>query len=372
MKSPIIQNYIFLFSGLIVLGFLYKRMEDKRIREENKDNYDTINRFLLDEDSLAKSKKPILWIHVPYEYNSRNWLSFGSRSSFELNQPYLYLTVKSIIHRCDDDFTICLVDDTTFGRLIPSWSIDMLKITNPISENVRQLALMKLLSIYGGMICPISFLCIKSLIGMYNTGTKGGKMFVCETTNRNITSTTYDFYSSTKFCGAPKGNPTKGNPTKGNDTVKQLVDFMQRTIASDSTAENKFLGNFDRWANARQEIVKINGIEIGTKTIDEQPVIADDLMSNNYIKFYKQLYGILIPADELMSRHKFEWFTRSSAKQVMESNTILGNYFLVNMGETSNILEPNHVAKPKNWVGFWPTPLKPDGVYSIKSTFSKG
>jgi hypothetical protein len=359
MKSHIIKNYIFLFAGLIVLGFFYKRMEDKRIREENKDNYDTINRFLLDEDTLAKSKKPILWIHVPYEYNSRNWLSFGSRSSFELNQPYLYLTVKSIIHHCDDDFTICLIDDTTFKRIIPGWSIDMTRISSPILDNMRQLALMKLLNIYGGMICPISFLCIKSLQGLYAKGTRDGRMFVCETTNRTITSTTFDHYSNVTFCGAPKRN----------QSVEQLIDFMQRTIAMDSTAESKFLGNFDRWANKRGEITKIDGREIGTKTMDDRQVTVDDLMSNHYIDFYKQMYGILIPADELKSRHKFEWFTRMSAKQVLESNTILGNYFLVNMGEASNILEANRTMRPKNWVGFWRTPLNPEGIYGQKPNF---
>jgi hypothetical protein len=362
MKSQIIKNYIFLFSGLIIIGFFYKRMEDKRIREENQDNTDTINRFLLDEDSLAKSKKPILWIHVPYEYNSRNWLSFGSRSSFDLNQPYLYLTVKSIIHHCDDDFTICLIDDSTFKSLIPGWSIDMTRISSPILDNMRQLAMMKLLNIYGGMICPISFLCIKSLKGMYARGVNNGKMFVCETTNRNITSTTYDYYSNIIFCGAPKGN----------QTVEQLIEFMQRTISSDSTSENKFLGNFDRWTNKRVQMGEINqigGHEIGVKTIDDRPIIVDDLMSNNYINFYKKMYGILIPADELLKRRKFEWFTRMSAKQVLESNTILGNYILVNMGETSNILEANRGMRPKNWVGFWRTPLKPDGVYGMKPNF---
>ena len=204
--------------------------------------------------------------------------------------------------------------------------------------------------------CPISFLCIKSLHGMYTRGTRDGKMFVCETTNRNITSTSYDYYSNTMFCGAHKGN----------QSVEQLIDFMQRTIAADNTAENKFLGNFDRWANKRGEITKIDGRDIGTKTINDNPIIVDDLMSNNSIDFYKQMYGILIPADELMKRHKFEWFTRSSAKQVLESNTILGNYFLVNMGEASNVLEANRGMRPNNWVGFWRTPLNPEGVYGMK------
>ena len=87
MKS--ISRLLILFFILLVLGILYRRYEDKRERQESSDIYENIQQYLLDDDTLGKSKKPILWIHVPYEYNSRQWLSFGSRSSFNLNQPYL-------------------------------------------------------------------------------------------------------------------------------------------------------------------------------------------------------------------------------------------------------------------------------------------
>ena len=137
MKS--FTNLFILFFILIVLGFLYKRFEDKRKREEEGDVYEAIQDYLLDGDTLGKSKKPILWLHVPYEYNSRRWLSFGSRSSFDLNQPYLYLTVKSILRQCDQSFTVCIIDDNSFEKLIPNWSINMTTITDPILENMRML-----------------------------------------------------------------------------------------------------------------------------------------------------------------------------------------------------------------------------------------
>ena len=31
----------------------------------------------------------------------------------------------------------------------------------------------------------------------------------------------------------------------------------------------------------------IEGVEIGTKTVDEKQIIVDDLMSNNYLDLYK-------------------------------------------------------------------------------------
>jgi hypothetical protein len=96
----LVANYIILFIIIISLGILYQKYLEKQTRDVNMDGgYEEIRKYLLKDKDLDKSKKPILWIYIPYEYNSRNWLSFGSRNSFELNQPYLYLTVKSCISR---------------------------------------------------------------------------------------------------------------------------------------------------------------------------------------------------------------------------------------------------------------------------------
>jgi len=360
MKKPF-TNLFILFFILIVLGFFYKRFEDKRMREESGDTYEAIQKYLLDDVTLGKSKKPILWIHVPYEYNSRNWLSFGSRSSFDLNQPYLYLTVRSILKQCDDSFTICIIDDTSFKRLIPGWNINMTTISDPILSNMRMMGLMKLLYIYGGLVCPISFVCLKNLHGLYEKGIRGEKMFVCETVDRNSTSTDIDFFPNFTFCGAPKEC----------ETVRELCSFIERTSSHDYTAETKFLGNYDKWCKQRIEngtMNMIEGVEIGTKTIDERPIILDDLMSNHYLDLYQGTYGILIPADEILNRSKYEWFARLSQKQVMESDTIIGNYLLLANSSEQGILEPleplTNRAVENKFVGFWKTPLQ--DVWGLK------
>ena len=363
MKS--LTNLFPLFGILIVLGVLYKRFEDKRVREEEGDTYEAIQKYLLDGDTLGKSKKPILWIHVPYEYNSRRWLSFGSRSSFDLNQPYLYLTVRSIIKQCDESFTICIIDDTSFKRLLPDWNINMTSISDPILSNMRMLGMMKLLHSYGGMVCPLSFVCLKDLNEMYIKGTRGDKMFVCEVVDRNVTSTDLDFYPNLSFCGAPKHC----------ETVRELCNFIQRTASHDYTADVKFLGEYAKWCKQRIENGRINlidGAEIGTKTVEDKQIIIDDLMSNHYLDLYQGAYGILIPADEVLSRKKFEWFARMSPKQVMESDTIIGNYILLSQTDDTGILEPleplTNRAIQKQFVGFWKTPEYP-GLYGLKPNF---
>jgi len=355
LKSKNIWNLVFLILVLVVLGLLYRRFEDKRIREENLDNYETIQKYLLDDgeearEELMKNKKPILWIHIPYEYNSRKWLSFGSRSSFDLNQPYLYLTVKTILKNCDQSFKICFIDDRSFAKLIPNWNIDLSKLSPPILNNIRQLGLMKLLYRYGGLICPVSFLCMKDLIGLYEMGTRGEKMFLCEMYDRNITSTSYKYYPNLSFSGSLKENPI----------LCELIDFIQRTSSNDFTAQSEFLGDFNRWCEARIKRGQINfisGIYIGIKTLNDKPVLIEDLMSQQYLELYPETYGIYIPADEVLKRRKYEWFARLSEKQVLQSNTIIGNYLLLyNTPNSSGFLEPMKNKPKPDWVSFWKVP----------------
>ena len=347
-------NFILLIFIVIVLGILYHRYQEKKYRVKNQyDNYDSIKKYLLSESSLANNKKPIIWVHIPYEYNSRAWQSYGSRSSHDLNQPYLYLTAKSLIKHCDDSFKICLIDDSTFEKLIPNWKVDMTLLSNPISGYVRQMAIAKLIHVYGGMCVPLSFLCFRNLDEMYEKGTRNDKMFVCENVNRNITSTTNNFSPDCRFFGAKKDN----------EMVGLFIDFMQRMISTDYTSEGQFQGDFDRWCQAKvrnNKVRIIDGSEVGVKTSSDKPIIVDDLMGRNYVDIYKNAYGIWIPSADILRRTQFEWFAKISPKEVMESNTILGKYILLanapEEGGGAGLDKLTNDEPKPHWTAFWKPP----------------
>ena len=350
----LVANYIILCIIIIALGILYQKYCEKQSLIEPGDSFSEIRKYLLNESSLAKSKKPILWIHVPHEYNSREWLSFGSRSSFEVNQPYLYLTVRSIIKQCDQSFYICIIDDKSFANLIPGWNIDLSIVADPILSNIRQLALAKLIHAYGGINVPISFLCCRDLIGLYEKETNGDTMFVCENVNMNITSTTDLFSCDARFFGAKKNN----------DILAQYIEFMQRQISDDYTAQSEFLGELDSWCNKRVSakcLRLIPGTDVGIKTIDEEPVTVDTLLSEDYIHFYPKMYGIWIPADQILKRVKYEWFARMSVNQIFQGNFILAKYIVLATAPDAKqgIIEPLITmdgGKP-DWISFWKVPI---------------
>ena len=365
MLSTITTSYLLAFVFLVAFGILFQKYLEKKARNIGPDNYNDVKQYLLSESSLAKSKKPIMWIYTPYEYNSRDWLSFGSRSSYNLNQPYLNLCVRSIIKHCDKSFTICIVDDNSFAKLIPGWNIDLSVIGDPIVSNVRQLAMAKLIYNYGGMSVPISFLCFKDLIDMYDRGisstndNKGiNKMFVCENVNTNISATNNQFYPDTAFIGAKKNTPK----------LKEFIDHMQRLISGDYTAQIEFLGNFDKWANKHVNNKSINmipGTDVGVKTMENKPVLVDDLLGEDYIKLHDGMYGIWIPAASILKRRNYEWFARLNKEQIFQGKFILAKYFVLEIATYNNEVKVSVIEaldqdteKPNtsDWVSFWQVP----------------
>ena len=223
-------------------------------------------------------------------------------------------------------------------------------ISNPILQNMRLFALMKLLYIYGGMICPVSFVCMKDLITLYEKGTKNNNMFVCERLNKNISSTNYKFSPNMLFSGSPKNN----------SSLQKLINELQHIISTDHTAESQFLGKIEAICNQhieKQHIAMIDGTEIGIKTKDFMPITIEHLISQDYLNLCPHTNGILIPSDDILNRKYYEWFARLSPAQVLESDTIIGKYLLLAMVPTGigQIIQP--LKQTQNWIGFWKTPL---------------
>jgi hypothetical protein len=200
------------------------------------------------------------------------------------------------------------------------------------------------------MVTPISFLCFKDLDDLYKKGTKGDCMFVCENVSTNIGATNNLFYPDTAFMGAPKKN----------DQMNDYVQFMERLISKDYTAQAEFLGNYDKWANKKvqqNQIRLIPGTDVGVKTVDDEAVIVDTLLGDDYIHFYPKMYGIWIPAASILKRTNYEWFARMSPDQIFQSNFILAKYFVLALAPDSKmgVIEPME-GRP-DWISFWQVPI---------------
>ena len=323
-------KYILFFTFFIILSICYKKLKEEENYNSSKYYYKMINQYLLTPNSLGINSKPYLWIHLHNDnniiptINQRRWINFGSRNTNDFNQPYQYLTIKSIIDKCGNDFNICLIDDCSFKKILPEWKLDLNSIANPIKTHLRLLAISTLLNIYGGMIVPSSFICFKSLKSMYYENINSNKMFVGEFNNRtsSVSNISDNLIANTYFMGC------KAN----NNNMLEFIKYQEIINSNDFTCEMDFIGKINTWLNhfiKNGNINLIDGCYLGTKNSYNKPILIEDLLGSGFINLYDDANGLYIPWNELINRTKFQWFVQLSPQEVLESNTIIGNYLLL-------------------------------------------
>ena len=293
---------------------------------ESNDEYEMIRNYVLNDSPLYGFNRPKLWIHSQYQVNSRKWKSFGSRNSTDLNQPYLHLVIQSIIDKCGDDFHICLIDDDSFSKLIPSWEVDIPNMAEPHKQLFRELAMMKVLYNYGGMIVPNSFLCMQNLKPLYDQEMSTNNPFVCESVNKSVDLIQRTkqpiFAPSTYFMGSHKHN----------ELLNEIITYMEnRNARSHFTDEYQFKNDTATYLESMKEQGKLSlldGSIIGIKTTNGKPVIIDQLMEQQPLDLAPNRSGLYIPSGELLKRTKYQWFVALSEEDVLESDCALTKMML--------------------------------------------
>lgn len=316
------------FSLVLLASFVGKYFRKTFIANEHTDDYELVKKYLLNDSALYGRNRPKIWIHSKYEVNARKWKNFMSRTSTDLNQPYLYLTIQSIINHCGEDFHVCLIDDESFEKLIPTWKTDLSTVPEPMRSRYRDKGMIELLYIYGGMIVPNSYLCLRPMIDLYKDGIKNKTPFIAE---RRISfpnaPQSKPFLPDVYFMGAEKEDPM----------ILKISEEMTRLNGSNHFQnEYEFSAKLQKWLQDQVhdgDIQLLEGEKIGIKTRIGKPVLIEKLMSDDFLDFNETnvLYGIYIPADELLRRKKYQYFTILPIEDVLKTDTILTKYFKVSI-----------------------------------------
>lgn len=338
------KRYVYMVAILLGVSYFANKLKQRFVDNEQDEEYELIRKYLLNDSPLNGYNKPKLWIHTKYEVNSRKWKSFYSRNSTDLNEPYIHLTIKSIVNHCGDSFHICLIDDESFSKLIPSWDVDIRTLAEPFRSKMRELGLAQLLYIYGGMVVPNSFVCNKNLIEMFSMGTNEEKKpFVCEalnrTTNLQKEKKKLLFVPDMYFMGAPKKDTA----------MKELVDYLKiQNNFPHFSREHEFLGKTSQWLLQMIDERKFNllgGELTGVKTNTRKPILLEDLMEEDYLLLHESCFGVYIPNIELLSRTKYQWFANLSGEEILKSNMIISKLIKVSLLSSNDIDNTNSFMK---------------------------
>jgi hypothetical protein len=334
-----IAKYLLFFLVVMIIGyFVSKFREYEQVHETNKE-MKLIQSLLLNQSPLFEKNKPILWIHTKYERNARKWTHFYSRTTTDLNIPYIHLTVRTMIHHCGNDFNICLIDDTTFSKLIPSWHIDMNTIPEPMKTRARTYGFAQLLYHYGGMIVPNSFVCLHSLLPLFEEFTNNHQPFVVEMTNH----TTLQYHHRQLQC-----IPTTlfmGVKHKNNETIQSLMEIIKEQLQhTHFQMEDEFSGYISQWcftSIANNLLNLVNGKYIGTKYANDHMIPIEDLFSSHPFIIDTDAYGIWIPEDIVLLRTKYKWFVYLSQEEILQSSSSIAIATYIHQGIQGSSSEEN-------------------------------
>lgn len=329
VNSTTMTRYLMIFGIVAITSYIGTRFTQGL---ENKDNeYELIKKYLLNESPLYGFNRPKIWIHSKYEVNAR---AFHSRNTTDLNQPYLHMTIQTIINHCGNDFNICLIDDETFGKLIPSWDINLANVAEPMKSHYREIGMLELLYYYGGLVLPNSLICLKNLKPFFSESIDGERPFICENINKSINIMKQHngalFSPSTYIMGAPKNN----------SVIKDMLNYVKQLNQSPHfSSEMDFRGDISHWCedNIRKGHMNlVSGQKVGVKTMKKKPILLEDLMDEEFIDVSTDAVAIYIPGDDILKRTKYQWFASLSEEEIMKSKMIISKYLKASIIDSTN------------------------------------
>lgn len=310
------------FLAITLIGYLYDKYNIKQERAQSKDHYDIVRKHLLGDKLIHLEKyKPTIWIHIDYERNSRQWASFYSRSSNDINVPYIYSLLSNLIKYCSFDFNVCIVSDDSFSKLIPNWNHNLSNISGTTLYLMRHFAMCKLLSIYGGIVLNTDCLVVNELKTLYDSMTKTHTMFVGELPTTNKLNHKLHTFPSHKIIGC----------NKGCSVIKSYCDYIERIIKRDYTLEYAFSGELDKKLHELIQHNKCGLIPAGVLgVVDNQNNVLslDNLMDNQYIEFNPNMKILYVNLEQIKSRVKYGWFLRQNKEQLYENKNVISDFII--------------------------------------------
>jgi hypothetical protein len=113
------------------------------------------------------------------------------------------------------------------------------------------------------------------------------------------------------------------------------------TVQAFYTNETEFTGEKAQWLwnkIEQQEIALVGGEFVGVKSRHQKVIDLDELMADGFLDVDNdRLYGLFIPADDLLIRNKYAWFAVLPTHQVINTHTIAAKYLKLSIIDSADM-----------------------------------
>ena len=289
----------------------------------NKMKLHDLNGYFYDETvNMHNLFKPKIFIHVPYEKNARKWESFGSRTSENMNLSIVYLCIKSVIENCGLKYDIILFDNDNIHEIFEKYklhdecsNLDYKSLNNIQLKHWVNYCKAKLLYEFGGtMMSPYFYFnqCPKSQYLKSNE--LRGLLYVNEglkNTNEPLVASMDHYMVS----------------NKRNNDLNLYLTYLKTLCLGNHIAD---ASEYDKMYKHLEKLNLYNPQEFCITNVNNEPIYYDDWLSaNKDLNFNTKHFCVYINVDMHKTQSKNAWFLRMSPQQIIDSNTIIGQYLKV-------------------------------------------
>jgi hypothetical protein len=266
--------------------------------------------------------KPIAWIYIPLEINSKTWLDFMSRRHEQNISPIEYTCLETIYKHLYHDFNIVFFNQKHIDGLLPNHKEHFAKAMDSYIYTI--LLKYSLLEKYGGIYIPSDTLFLKNIECLLKPYYLGYSITVLDN-NLN--------YSDNK------GVDTSILMAKpGHQIVKKCLEY---TLSNLDKFQNAF--SYREIMNALyNEILEVDNrakhISIGlVKNSEGRYIKEGDLFSHNKLLFREDICFVPLRLDHIEKKLNYNYIRHLSREDLVNGSMEISRLFRSGLGISVNI-----------------------------------
>ncbi len=322
----ILSLILFGFVFLLIVQYVLNQMTVMEVVQyRSNQNVDMAN--MIDQHRFEnykyfeKLKRKKVFIHIPYERNTRSWLDFGARSSNNLNLGICMLCIQSVIRHLGESMDIVLYDNNNVKDLIgESNEEDLCNIENPSilsGVDLKQwegYCKAKILYKYGGIIMEPYYYFIRK-----------PEEKILFPPSLTISQEVNDGHNVSQQTLIPTTNHWMSAPKKNAD-VRIYIQYLQHLCVHHYSEDHK---HFDKTFEKLYALHHIHPKKMGSVDTRGDPVYVNDLLSKRNIEMDSDMFCLFINIPHLKKYRKDGWILKMNETQIKQSNTYLGNFIVL-------------------------------------------
>jgi hypothetical protein len=279
---------------------------------------DALNDRLVRHVNL-KTARPNLWIHLsthdslPHSAGTMLPGAPGQTTVISKVPAIEQLCAYSVMFHNVNTFNVVLVTDDDLNLLLPGWSVNMAAVPEAGRRLVRDIAMLRIVYHYGGMLVPSTFAATGPFAGPLSSpgSVPEGVVLAFEAPT---TGADHDELF------APSGRFLYSRPL--NPTVKHIIDSLAPTNGTHAQA----MAFHDKMADVMLELQRagkvraLSGGIVGTQDADGRPVTVADALDG--FPRAPGSVGITIP-DHISTARKYGWLDKETPRNILAGSTWL-------------------------------------------------